>query len=53
MMEQLLGDLGGKPLAPGVFLWWGVGQVLGPGPTSITIRKYLVSPSAAKGSGRS
>lgn len=37
-----LRDLGGKPLAPGVLSWWDVGQALGPSPSSITARKYLV-----------
>lgn len=42
MMEQLLRDLGGKPLASGVFSWWDVGQTPWPCPSSITVRKYLV-----------
>lgn len=42
MMEQLLRDLGGKPLAPGVFSWWDVGHTQWPCPSSITVRKYLV-----------
>lgn len=50
MMEQLLGDLGGKPLAPGEFSWWDVGQVLRPCPSSITPRKYLVSTKGCDGS---
>lgn len=49
MMEQLLGDLGGKPLAPGEFSWWDVGQVLRPCPSSITPRKYLVSTKGCDG----
>lgn len=48
-----LGDLGGKPLTPGVFSGWVVGQALGRGPSSITVRKYLVFTKCCdKGSNR-
>lgn len=44
-----LGDLSGKPLAPGALSWWDVGQARGPGPSSSPPESTWCSPSAEVG----